>query len=453
MAMIFSGIDIGTTNIKVLLVDAAGQSLWVKSAPSPRVHDGIGPATDGMALVAALEGLMEQGWRAVAKGKPFAAIATTGVGEDGFCVDAQCRPRSLAIPWFDKRDRAEADALKHSAPARTHPAINFDFSTMAAKWAWSRTHRPEALAGDDPWITLTDYPAVWWSRTPFINQTLLPRTGIYDVFTRSIIAPLAKLAGAPRLPPGIVAGHVVGPMVRGPLHDIGVVNDETLIVSGGHDHPIASSVILRINPLARVDSIGTANAMYAETTEVRASAATAGVDLTLPTRGGPGLAALGPIEFTSRLIKVAGDEAKVRAALADSHIAGEPMATPPVLAQALVNAGPHQVRRVLEALTHEARGFFASMRLIGVADGPLYATGGWARSRALMELRASLFGETITTLHEPEMTALGAALYAREALIAEAPHLLRNRDSETIDPRADWLRTYATWPIFRKQIP
>jgi xylulokinase len=76
---------------------------------------------------------------------------------------------------------------------------------------------------------------------------------------------------------------------------------------------------------------------------------------------------------------------------------------------------------VIEAVSVEARDFFRAMKRVGITDGPIYATGGWARSRALMELRASLFGETITVLHEPELTALGAALFAMEAATGHCP--------------------------------
>ncbi len=170
----FVGVDVGSTNIKALFIDEGGQDLWVKSVPSPRRHDGFGVVTDGLELIAALEDLIIEGWRAVGKGKPIAAIATTGIGEDGFCIDGSFRPRGLAIPWFDHRDKAEAEELLSSAEGRAHPWINYAFSTAAAKWLWLHRHRPEAITGNDPWVTLTDWPAVWWARRAFICTTLMP---------------------------------------------------------------------------------------------------------------------------------------------------------------------------------------------------------------------------------------------------------------------------------------
>ncbi|MFT3671250.1 FGGY family carbohydrate kinase [Aestuariivirga sp.] len=441
----FVGVDVGSTNIKALFIDEAGEDLWVKSVPSPRRHDGYGVVTEGLELIAALEELIIEGWRAVGKGKPIAAIATTGIGEDGFCLDAECRPRGLAIPWFDHRDKAEAAFLMASDEGRAHPWINFAFSTAAAKWLWLRKHRPESISGNDPWVTLTDFPAVWWARRKFICTTLIPRTGVYDVFKRQWIPSLLQRAEAPPLPEGLVAGEIVGTVVPGPLREAGACDANTLIVVAGHDHPIASNAIMRIEPLARIDSIGTANALFAETTTPSAGAATAGIDLSLPVRGGPGISVIGPIEFSVPMRQAFGSDDNVKQYLSAPHLPGAPAKTAPTIAAALADTGPDHHRRVIEAVTVEARDFFRAMKRVGIADGPMYATGGWARSRALMELRASIFGEPIIAVHEPELTALGAALFAMEGATGKMPYAMQSRTSEVIDPRKDWMEIYAGW--------
>lgn len=445
MAGLFCGVDVGSTNIKALFIDEEGRSLWVKSVPSPRRHDGVGIVTDGLELMDHLDALVIEGWRVVGKGKPLAALATTGIGEDGFCIDDDFKPRGFAIPWFDHRDKAEAETLRLSPEGRAHPQINFAFSTAAAKWLWLRQHRAETLVGNDPWVTLTDFPAVWWARRKYICATLMPRTGVYDVFTRDWIPELLARAQAPRLPEGLPAGTIVGTVQPGALRQAGAASANTLVVVAGHDHPIASSAIMRINPLARIDSIGTANAMFAETTAPTQTAATAGIDLSLPVRGGPGIAALGPIEFAIPLRQVIGDDAAVKAYLSRDTLPGSPSAGPPTLTSALADNSEHRNRRVIEAVSHEANDFLKAMRRVGIADGPIYATGGWARSRALMELRASIYGEVVTAIHEPELTALGAALFAAEAVLGQSPDFMKSRTTEVIEPRADWMAVYSQW--------
>lgn len=442
----FCGVDVGSTNIKVLFIDEEGRGLWVKSVASPRRNDGVAIATDGMELIDHLEALVIEGWRAVGKGRPITAIATTGIGEDGFCVAPDFKPRGLAIPWFDHRDKAEAEYLRISDEGRANPQINFAFSTAAAKWLWIHKHWPDAISGNDPWVTLTDYPAVWWARRMYICNTLMPRTGVFDVFTRQWIPDLLRKAKAPQLPEGLVSGTVVGTVAPGPLRSAGAADANTLIVVGGHDHPIASNAIMRLEPLARIDSIGTANALFAETVTPLPDARTAGIDLSVPVRGGPGISVIGPIEFSTPMRQAFGNDEQVKRYLAHDHIPGRPAATPPTIASALAETGEDKYRRVIEAVSIEARDFFRAMKRVGIADGPMYATGGWARSRALMELRASLFGEAITAIHEPELTALGAALFALEGATGRPPDAMKSRATEVIEPRQDWLTAYADWP-------
>jgi xylulokinase len=439
---LFCGIDIGSTNIKVLLIDEDGRTAWVRSAPSPRIHDGIGPVTDGLQLVATLEDLIISGWRDVGGGKPIAAISSAGIGEDGFCLDDTLRPLGHAIPWFDKRDRAEATELGSSSAAKRYPAINFAFATTAAKWLWLSRNRSEELVTDRPWVTLADFPLAWWAATPFISATLLPRTGVYNVFSRDTIPELVELSHAPLLPPTKIAGQVVGMIERGKMLASGAVSRQTVCIAGGHDHPIASSAIMRLNPRARIDSIGTANAMLGETETPTAEAARAGIDLSVPVRGGPGISALGPIEFSVPLLKAFGSEENVRKLLSVKHILGTPAEQPPLINNAVA---AQNLRRLLEALSWEAHLFLARMNRVGVADGPIYATGGWARSLSLMELRASIFGTSIATIHEPELTALGAALFAAEAVHGKAPAFERYREVGQIDPHPEWLAAYARW--------
>ena len=55
--MIVCGLDIGSTNVKVVLADEAGRTLWVKSVPTPHVNDGLGTTTDATVLMELLEDL------------------------------------------------------------------------------------------------------------------------------------------------------------------------------------------------------------------------------------------------------------------------------------------------------------------------------------------------------------------------------------------------------------
>ena len=51
MLAIDCGIDIGSTNLKVVMVGDDGRVLYTRSIPAPRVSDGVGLVTDAFGLV------------------------------------------------------------------------------------------------------------------------------------------------------------------------------------------------------------------------------------------------------------------------------------------------------------------------------------------------------------------------------------------------------------------
>lgn len=425
--MIACGLDIGSTNLKVVLAGEDGRTLWVKSVPTPHVNDGLGTTTDATALMVLLEDLVIEGWRAVGGGKPLAAIASAGVGEDGVCADDDMGSLGLVIAWNDKRALAEV--------ARFRERFNFtrvDFHSTAGKWMWMRQHRAAEIGAAKHWIALADYPCALWCGQPFMSETLAARTGCYDLVNRCWSAEALAFAGAPPLPRLLRTGEIAGTAGPGRLREAGVVSSATLLVAGGHDHPIASSAILRLNGEARIDSLGTANAIYGETraTNPRIDES---LETTIPAMCGPGLAVVGVTEFTLTLEKHFTREA-VREALALPRLPGAP--------DPQDNDDASRIRRVLEQMALRGRDFLRAFDRAGVPRGAIYATGGWARSTALMELRASAFREPITVVDEPELVGLGAALLALEAATGRTASFTP-QGLHVVDPLARWSEAYA----------
>lgn len=399
MGELFCGIDIGTTNLKVLLQDDEGQTLWVKSVPAPHLKDELGIVTDASALVANTEQLIIEGCRQVANGRHIAAISSGGIGEDGVATDENLKPFGHAIQWNDRRGEAYAQALGQSELGRSYPAILLDFSSSAGKWQWLQVNRPSEIERARHWLTMTDYPLAIWSGTPFMSATLAPRTGCYDVFKRQWIPAFLEHCSAPPMPPIREAGTVVGTLRRGRLTEAGVADETTLLVAGGHDHPVAASAIRRMHPNARIDSMGTADATYGETETLKPDQNLHGLYVTLPISGSQGAAVIGMAEFSVTLGKNCPDVA----AFYQSQLRTRDIANIPAgMATALHN------------LASQTRGFWSAMAQAGVPPAPIFATGGWSRCPALMQMRADVFGEPITIIDEPELVAMGAAQFAAE---------------------------------------
>ena len=172
MSALICGVDVGSTNVKVTLVNERARAVWTKSVPSPRLPDDGGVATDALRLVAMIEAMIIEGWRAHGQSLPLQAIAAAGVGEDGMAVNAALTPIGLALPWFDNRAATQASSLQRTSCFAAQAGLPIDSTRTAAKWLWLRENRPAELRSAAFWIALTDYPAVAWTGSPFISETL-----------------------------------------------------------------------------------------------------------------------------------------------------------------------------------------------------------------------------------------------------------------------------------------
>jgi xylulokinase len=400
LVVLFCGIDVGTTNLKVLLLGESGETLWVKSVPAPHLHDGLGVVTDATALVETIETLIIEGWKTLGRGTAITAISSAGIGEDGVTTDVNLKPLGHAIQWNDRRGEHFATALAQAETAKRHPAIVMDFTTSAGKWAWLHQHRPQELSGAKHWLSMTDFALATWSGTPFMAATLAPRTGCFDVFSRSWLPDLLQQSHAPPLPQLIEAGSIIGTMRNGPLTELGAANANTLLVAGGHDHLTAASAVRRILKDARIDSMGTANATYGETATLKPDQNMQGLYVTLPISGALGAAVIGMTEFSVTLGQQAQDFGNLYKSLLKIHTATDI---------------PTDIRNTLQAMARRTKSHWSAMTSAGVPPAPIYAIGGWSRCPAIMQMRATIFGEPITVVDEPEMVAMGAALFAAQA--------------------------------------
>jgi xylulokinase len=450
MSALSCGVDIGSTNVKVTFVDERGHAVWTKAVPSPRVPDDAGVATDPLALVAMIEEMIVTGWRLLGKSLPLQAIAAAGVGEDGVGVQTDLTPTGLALSWFDDRAATQANDLQRTSGYAAQAGLPIDYSRTAAKWLWLSQNRPADLLSSAFWVALTDYPAVAWTGRAFMSETLAARTACYDVYARRWIEPLLMAAGAPTLPPVVPAGTVLGNVRKGLLRESGAASATTIVTAGGHDHPIAAATIRRLNPDALVDSMGTANLVYGETLKVTGPRLNPYLAFSVPAMGNAGLSCLGVFELAAAIKPLRRPTDLVQRLLASDRISGFPNDRPipiPGSSELLVPSGNEptevDVRAALEAATFYARRMFDEILTAGAKPAPIFATGGWARSHAFIELRASIFGQPLTVVDEPELTAIGAALIATQGATGVAAPFGEGLNLRKIEPVAAWIEPYA----------
>jgi xylulokinase len=433
-APVVCGVDLGSTKLKVLLLAADGTVLWRESRPTPHQVDDAGAATDADALLGLVEAMMIAACRGAGMAQPLRAVAVAGTGEEGVPVDAQGAALDSAVRWHDRRAAAITDEMAHRPLWSAAPLpVDLDYSRTAAKWAWGRGYRPGPLAAARSWVTLTDYPAARWTGARFMSESLAARTACWHIGDRRWIPALLADCGAPPLPEVVPAGTVLGRLRSPALAAAEVVDDTTLVVAGGHDHPVAAFAVRQRYPDAIFDSMGTAELIYAEIPPRPDGGQPARHPLfafSHPVRGA-GIACLGVTELSAVLEPLLDDGGMLgqqfRAVMAGETVPGAP------------GAGP-ALRDRLEAVTVETQARLHALAALGVPDGPLLTGGGWARSESFLRLRASLLGRTIQRVEEAELTAYGAALLAAGAAGCMPPPAL---ETKLIEPDPGWASAYA----------
>jgi xylulokinase len=195
--------------------------------------------------------------------------------------------------------------------------------------------------------------------------------------------------------------------------------------------------------------MGTANLAYGETKNVGEPRLNPYLAFSVPAMGNAGLSCLGVFELAAAIQPLRGSTDLVRRLLSLERIPGVPGDRPipiPGSYELLARSGDEpaeaKVRAALEAATFYARRMFDEILAAGAKPGPIFAAGGWARSHAFIELRASIFGQPVTVLDEPELTAISAALVAAEGAGVALP-FGEGLNLQEIEPVAAWVEPYA----------
>ena len=462
MDAVVCGVDLGTTNTKVLLLAADGQVLARLSHPTPRVSDGVGFCADADAVFALVETMIADAVGTARLGDPLAAICVTGTGEDGVCVDGALRPLDVAISWNDRRASEQAARLAGSPLWRdARLPVHVDPTRTAAKWAWLRDHRGDVLAGTRHWIALTDFPSVRWSGRPFMSETLATRTACYDAVGHAWIPALLRACGAPPLPDILPGGVVVGHVTTGALLRSSVVSRDTRIVAGGHDHPMAASLVCGRDSVAALDSLGTAELLYVEHDDNRAFAPDAFFARSVPVTG-RGAAWLGVMELSACLEPLLLGEGAVASAFRDV-MNGAPLREPigaqdrlyfpwlDPLASVAEACGQSGTRTILEGCAFYTRLLIERAERLAAPIDRIYVAGGWARSLSFLTLRATVIGRPLWRLDEPQLSAFGSAVMALRAIRGAMPK--GDLATTRVDPVDDHRRHYDhLFPEYRRQV-
>ncbi|CAI9416596.1 Apulose kinase [Pleomorphomonas sp. T1.2MG-36] len=262
------GVDIGTTNLKVVAIRPDGAPLNVVRRGMRIDHPGPGAAEFDLGqlegdLVALLGETVER--LAVAGHGPadIAAIGICSIGESFVGLDEAGRRVTPCPTWFDRRTanlRAEWGLTPRDWFDRTG-MVDDDIYTVhrlgharrtGAGW-FGRARR---------WAMVADY-AVWClTGTLAANPSLAARSGLADRRTGAWDADLVRTTGldAAALPDLRPQGEGRGALTAAIAALTGLAAG-TPVVNAGHDHPCAGLACRMTEPGPVIDSTGTSEAL------------------------------------------------------------------------------------------------------------------------------------------------------------------------------------------------
>jgi xylulokinase len=384
---------------------------------------------------------------AAASAEPVEAVGLSSHGESFVPVDGSGAALSPAIMNADNRAAEEArwweqqlgrERIFQSTGMIVHPMYPMP------KLRWLRIHEPELFERAARFVSVSDYVLLKLGLEPKIAYPLACRFMAFDVrqlrWDDEILA--AAELSAERLPTPVPAGTAAGRLSRTAAADLGLQPDVPIVV-GGHDQPNGALGMGAIAPGMVTNSLGTWECLVAVADE--------------PTLGAPALA--GSLNSYCHVVPGAyitiayfpagimvrwfcdtfcGEDAAaartqgtglheyLEAAAPDGptglcitpHLIGtanphfDPRATGVIFGLTQTTSRHQIYKGILEGLACELA---IVSDLLADAVGPfdlLRCTGGGARSRLGLRLRATMTGRSMQTLTCPEAICLGVALLA-----------------------------------------
>lgn len=434
------GIDLGTTEVKVVLIDEEGGVVAAAGAEVPR------PQTpqpgwseqrpeDWWAAVCRAVGTLRE--RHPALCERVAAVGLAGQMHGAVLLDSDNQVLRPAILWNDSRASAECLAIEREVPglesvvgSRVMPGLT------APKLRWLATHEPEVLARLDCVLLPKDYIGLRLTGERFTDMSDAAGTCWLDIARRRWHRPALAASGIgpsqlPRLHESSDVAGYLPPHVASRLGlPAGIV-----VAAGGGDNPVAAVGIGVVEEAQAFVTLGTSAAIFVARSRPVLST---GLQLhgychALPQRWyqmGAILSGASCLRWASRLTGLDERELSERAlqAFPDHH--AEPSDAPLFLPYLAGERTPHNdpdARGTLVGLTHasgpgqlayavmEGVGFglldgLDAIRQSGEGPREVVLVGGGSRSAYWPQLLANILAIDVVLVQRGDLgAAIGAA--------------------------------------------
>ena len=274
------GIDLGSSSVKVALVEAA-TGVCIASAQSPAVEMGMEAAMSGWAeqdpwtwynhFETALQQLR-------AAGHDLSSVKGIGISYQMHglvVVDAHLNVLRPSIIWCDSRAVANGEALLAQVGQAYASAslLNSPGNFTAAKLAWVKVNEPELFAKIRYAMLPGDWLAMVLTGQPTTTLAGLSEGIFVDFATNDVSVPLLAALGVERelLPPVCDTFSMQGTILKEMADKLGLPHDASVTYRAGDQANNAFSLNV-IDPGEVAANAGTSGVVYAVTDKVKADA-------------------------------------------------------------------------------------------------------------------------------------------------------------------------------------
>ncbi|GAB3617965.1 hypothetical protein GCM10027416_25220 [Okibacterium endophyticum] len=257
-----AGIDLGSTGLKLLVLDREGDEVLVEQLPTPWRSGAGGTAElDARNLLSAVETLLQRVSERLAEttSHRIDAIGVSGMGETGMVIDERGNAIAPAFAWFDPRGAEQVASFPASVrdafAGRT--GLPLGVQVTATKIAYLRD-AGVPLAGTR-WLNLPEFLAAALGGDIALEYSLTSRTGLLDQDRGVAWAEMLNALGVDEsfLPPLRDAGKPWGRVSE----SYGPTFAGARLTVAGHDHLVAAQASGALESGNHHVSLGTAEVL------------------------------------------------------------------------------------------------------------------------------------------------------------------------------------------------
>lgn len=264
---VFLGLDLGTTNCKVVAVDHQGQVVANASAPTPVLSStdlGI-TEYDAEMLWAVIARLVRQVIEELGSEQKVSGLAVASMAESGVLVDEAGTPLTLIPTWYDHRTDPWTDWWRErltETEIYDITGLPLDYLYSVNKILWLRENAPQAYSRARSYLCIADWITYCLTGQFTTSYSMASRTMLFDIHRQSWSEAMLQLSDlSPGLMPSALPSGTLAGKVSGQAGHRTGLRAGTPVFIGGHDHICAAVAAGAIEPGIVLDSAGTAEAL------------------------------------------------------------------------------------------------------------------------------------------------------------------------------------------------